>query len=746
MDEIKRGKFYNENMNMEFTLGYRTALSDGKLVPNSPCHMATEDVYPAKKGDKLLLADENYLFVPAVFAPVCEEKYLYTYDYEPEGNWTTYTKNVTPDSYQASPYIFEEDCFFRVCIKRSDEQEMTESDEKKKNRIIKWESSVTKAELKPFFEEEVEDTVQKISQNPGELTLAILTDSHYAVNGTWDDTAVNIRTVNRELVAKKDSEHGEGFDAIIHLGDMTDGMVSKELTSKRVQSMLEDLKESGAAVLVMPGNHDSNYFWNKARAFTCEEMKELYGVKDGVLHKQNGRKTELSHNILACGNEDLGNRCDQERKRNHLNYCVDVPAYHLRMIFLDSFEDKGPIRYGYSEETLRWLEDTIGNAHDTFGQELKLLIFSHDAPLAQLDYWSYHIRNGNELVDILDRENKRDDTCVIGLLYGHTHADSVYEGASFPMIGIGCNKLEYFLDKKPEGCTVPHRKMTDVSQDLWDVLKIDFDSQMMYLTRFGAGEDRMVAFGMAKENQRTYAENRKREREDADTKIWGHRGASAHAPENTLPSFKLACDMGAHGVEMDVQITKDGELIVIHDETVDRTSDGHGHVKDLTLEELKKLNFNKNFPAYGKVTIPTLEEVLNLLKVYEDVSVNLELKNSIVEYENLEQKTMETVQKLGLENRVIFSSFNHSSMLRMKELYPDAKVAFLHSDGIADPWEYADKYKVTAMHPWVRQIRDREYVQKCHDKGIKVHVWTVNTPEDTKNMIEYGVDAIITNM
>jgi len=108
-------------------------------------------------------------------------------------------------------------------------------------------------------------------------------------------------------------------------------------------------------------------------------------------------------------------------------------------------------------------------------------------------------------------------------------------------------------------------------------------------------------------------------------KVWAHRGASGYAPENTLPAFALAVEQGADGVELDIQLTKDGQIVVIHDETIDRVSNGSGWVKDYTLSQLKKFNFNKTFPEYGFVTIPTLEEVYDLLKD-TGLTVNVELK------------------------------------------------------------------------------------------------------------------------
>ena len=139
------------------------------------------------------------------------------------------------------------------------------------------------------------------------------------------------------------------------------------------------------------------------------------------------------------------------------------------------------------------------------------------------------------------------------------------------------------------------------------------------------------------------------------TKIFAHRGASAYAPENTLEAFSMAMEQGADGIELDVQLTKDGEAVVIHDETIDRVSDGKGYVKDYTLKELKAFSFNNHMETYAGTRIPTLQEVLELVKPGE-MKVNIELKTGIFWYPDIEEKVLEIVTKNEMESRVIYSS------------------------------------------------------------------------------------------
>jgi len=229
-----------------------------------------------------------------------------------------------------------------------------------------------------------------------------------------------------------------------------------------------------------------------------------------------------------------------------------------------------------------------------------------------------------------------------------------------------------------------------------------------------------------------------------DTKIWAHRGASAYAPENTLEAFRLAVEQQADGVELDVQLTKDGKVVVIHDETIDRVSSGQGYVKDYTLKELKKMSFNKLHPEYQGAKIPTLKEVLELLKP-TDLTVNIELKTGIVPYKGIEKKVLKLVKKAGMEDRVIYSSFYHPSLLKIKKLNPEAKTGILYSDGWVRVPSYAKELGVDAIHPATWHMQAPKLLEKAKKKGLAVHVWTVNDPDLMKSLAEQGVDAIITN-
>ncbi len=227
--------------------------------------------------------------------------------------------------------------------------------------------------------------------------------------------------------------------------------------------------------------------------------------------------------------------------------------------------------------------------------------------------------------------------------------------------------------------------------------------------------------------------------------IWGHRGAYHFAPENTLESFKLAADMGADGIELDIQLTKDGEAVVIHDETVDRTSGGHGFVKNFTLKEIKTLNFNKRGISKPQfMEIPTLGEVFELLGP-TGLKINAELKTGVVFYEGIEEKALKLAERHGMSERVIWSSFNHFSVQRVRRLEPSAKTALLCGGGIIVTGEQCEKTGAYALHPEIRQLRYPGLAEDCRGRGVKINAWTADSSDDILLAYKAGADAVITN-
>jgi len=226
------------------------------------------------------------------------------------------------------------------------------------------------------------------------------------------------------------------------------------------------------------------------------------------------------------------------------------------------------------------------------------------------------------------------------------------------------------------------------------------------------------------------------------TKIIGHRGGVAGYPENTLAAFKKAVELGADGVEFDVHLTKDGEIVVIHDESIERTMNGSGLVKDHTLAELRAMNVGEFFSRdFKEQKIPTLREVLEVVKDLE--IINIELKNYLV-YPNFEEKVLKLVNEFEIRDKVIISSFNHYSLEKTKKIQPTIKTGALMVAKIINPADYVFKRGFDTLHMNFLTV-DQEIIEKAHFMGLKICAYTVNYSESAADLLEMGVDMIITD-
>lgn len=227
------------------------------------------------------------------------------------------------------------------------------------------------------------------------------------------------------------------------------------------------------------------------------------------------------------------------------------------------------------------------------------------------------------------------------------------------------------------------------------------------------------------------------------SKIFAHRGFSGKYPENTMLAFKKAIEENVDGIELDVQLTKDGEVIIIHDETLDRTTDGKGLVVDYTLEEIKKFNASYIFKDMGFNSIPTLREYFELVKNF-DLITNIELKTGVNQYLGIEEKVLSLIQEFQLKNKVIISSFNHFSVMRMKKIAPYLKCGFLSEDWIIEAGKYTYSFGIECYHPRFNNLIP-DVIEELKKYNLEINTWTVNSEEDMKYLKEKGIDSIITN-
>ncbi len=232
----------------------------------------------------------------------------------------------------------------------------------------------------------------------------------------------------------------------------------------------------------------------------------------------------------------------------------------------------------------------------------------------------------------------------------------------------------------------------------------------------------------------------------ANTVIFAHRGACALAPENTVASFELASTHQADAIELDAKLSKDGVVMVIHDPTLERTTNGTGKVNQHTLAELKALDAGAKFdPKFSGEKIPTLDEVLEA--VGKKLLVNVELTNYSSPKDDLIVKVAEAVKRQNMQDRVLFSSFIPKNLKMMKELLPDAPVALLCLMGLGGLLSrsfFLTHVSPAIIHPYLTDV-DPLYVRMEHRRHRRVHVWTVNAEQDIKHMLAMRVDGIFTD-
>jgi len=442
---------------LEAKEGVRLSIYTGMLEYGHMDRMTTRQFYRACPGSRLLLLDTVYEFALAIYTLERDDTYIYTYAYQENECWVKFDSAIEPNSYYQTEYVFDRECYFRVNLRRRDGRAIDASEADHINDILSYESeipenAVLNDKLRQLFQEEIIDTAEKINRakkKQHSMAFLLLTDSHYVVNGTWEDTIYCINKVYKRA----------SFDGIIHLGDLTDGMISREVNSHYVNLVKKDLFLLRKPVYIVIGNHDTNYFRGNPERFSKEEQYWLYQSE--------------------C--------CDGAVRDGHaLYYYKDFEEIFVRGIFLHSFDECETMRYGFSTDEVLWLQDIL----KTVPKNFRVLVFSHVPPLPEIHYWSKDIRNGEKMVEVLEQymqENSKH--CVLGWIHGHNHADQIYRKRMFPIVSLGCTKVEDFKDKKPDDAVTYDRKIGELSQELWTVMLVQRDDKNIKFIRFGAGKD-----------------------------------------------------------------------------------------------------------------------------------------------------------------------------------------------------------------------------------------------------------------
>lgn len=228
--------------------------------------------------------------------------------------------------------------------------------------------------------------------------------------------------------------------------------------------------------------------------------------------------------------------------------------------------------------------------------------------------------------------------------------------------------------------------------------------------------------------------------------IFAHRGSSAYAPENTVAAFDLAYRQGADAIELDAKLTVDGHVVVIHDQTVDRTTGASGRISELSLAELRELDVGSYFDvSFQGERIPTLDEVFEVIG--QQIYINVELTNYASIFDALPDNVAKLVQKHNLSKRVLFSSFNPFALIRIRRILPETSIALLALPGkrgaLARSW-VGNLLSYQALHTKYSDV-DTDLLVKTHSRMCQLNAYTVNQEEDIRHLISIGIDGIITD-
>ncbi|MBA2938865.1 glycerophosphodiester phosphodiesterase [Paenibacillus sp. CGMCC 1.16610] len=231
--------------------------------------------------------------------------------------------------------------------------------------------------------------------------------------------------------------------------------------------------------------------------------------------------------------------------------------------------------------------------------------------------------------------------------------------------------------------------------------------------------------------------------QNAKTLVLAHRGSASEAPENTMAALRLALQQQCDAIELDIHLTKDGEIVVCHDETLDRTTNLRGCIGEMTLADIRQADAGSWFSdQYAGEPVPLLREVLELVPL--EIGLNVELKLSYGG--SIEHKVVALLREYGRLSSVIFSSFDHRMLYRLKQLAPEARISLVYAGKLLRPLRLIEDFEleveaVSLHHAMV----EREDVMAIRNSGRQVIVWTVNEEEAMKRMLECGVSAIITD-
>lgn len=418
----------------------------GTLIEDEACSTNWTPV-PVEAGDVISFAEGIAPHRLYFYQEREDEELSATYCYDDESNWTAYAPQYSQFEWSTVDFAAPASGFIRVSFQTGEYAGGRLGDYLQVTTYVGGPARYMEelAPILPAFAAEIDRVAQRVNElrEPGDCVFLLISDIHHSIGDYWADTVRNLQACAERI----------DFDAVVQMGDVTDGIAPRAVTEQLVGEVIDPLRNLGAPLLGCLGNHDVNYFHGNAESLDTATSAKL------------------------C----LG--------RSNPNYYHDIPSSQLRLIFLDSFDPQRKERYGYTRECVKWLRSTLRQTPKGW----RVLAFSHVTPVAVHHYWSETIENGPRVIKALERFNRRRKGAVLGLIHGHNHADQLYWAGGIPIISEGCAKYEYFKEKKPAGAITPDRERGTVNQELWDVVVVKPKADRMEFVRFGAGESRSVS-------------------------------------------------------------------------------------------------------------------------------------------------------------------------------------------------------------------------------------------------------------
>lgn len=393
---------------------------------------------PVEPGDKIVPAPSVEVRVLAYDGDT-DPWLVYSYTYHPESNWTHYRPDLSLPSWTNEPVELGFSGWVRVSARWASGMSATDA---ALPQVELRQAARSEEPLPEHFRQEVERVCARVEElrQPDDLVLLLVADPHVAAGCPWPDTVRNLRAVAERVHP----------DALVQLGDLTDGLVSKRVARELAGGVLSDLHSLGLPVYGCLGNHDANDFLDNPDRMGTTERTALY----------------------------LGRQGDPW-------YYVDFPEQRIRALFLDWYDPERTKPYGFGLEQTIWLRGVL----DTLPAGWGSLVFAHGPLLRQTHVWGKQILGEQRVRRLLQRLDRRAGNAVLAYVHGHSHADQLKLLYGFPMVSVGCAKLEDFPEHKPWGATVPHRRAGTASQELWDVVLANARERSVRFVRFGAGED-----------------------------------------------------------------------------------------------------------------------------------------------------------------------------------------------------------------------------------------------------------------